>query len=112
MVESAKFSLEAAERQTAADVQAAFFRLQSAQRTFDLYDKSIITQAEARFDASEAGYRTGRVGFLELLESERFLLDTRVAAAMAEGQLGMALARLERATGLDLMSGSPSNQRP
>ena len=112
MVESAKLSLEAAERQTSADVQSAFFRLQSAQRTFDLYDKSIITQAEARYDASEAGYRTGRVGFLDLLESERFLLDTRVAAAMAEGQLGMALARLERATGLDLMSGLPSNQRP
>lgn len=112
MVESAKSSLEAAERQTYAEVQTAFFRLQSAQRTFDLYDKSIITQAEARFDASEAGYRTGRVGFLELLESERFLLDTRVAAAMAEGQLGMALARLERATGLDLMFGKPSNQRP
>lgn len=112
MVESAKLSLEAAERQTSADVQAAFFRMQSAQRTFDLYDKSIITQAEARFNASEAGYRTGRVGFLEFLESERFLLDTRIAAAMAEGQLGMALARLERATGLDLMSGAPSNQRP
>jgi outer membrane protein TolC len=112
MVESAKLSLEAAERQTSAEVQAAFYRLQSAQRTFDLYDKSIVTQAEARFDASEAGYRTGSVGFLELLESERFLLDTRVAAAMAEGQLGMALARLERATGLDLMFGSPSNQRP
>jgi hypothetical protein len=49
---------------------------------------------------------------MELLESERFLLDTRVAAAMAEGQLGMALARLERATGLDLMSGPFPGQRP
>lgn len=112
MVESARLALEASERQTSTDVQSAYFRAQSAQRTHALYKNSLIPQAGARFSASEAGYRTGRVGFLELLESERFLLDTRVAAAMAESQLGMALARLERATGLELMSGAFPGQRP
>ena len=55
-----------------------------------------------RFSASEAGYRTGKTDFLDLLESERFLLNARVMAAMAEGNVGMELARLERAVGTEL----------
>ena len=61
----------------------------------------MIPQAEARFKASDAAYRTGKGDFLDLLESERFLLNARTLAAMAEGNLGMQLARLERAAGTD-----------
>ena len=39
------------------------------------------------------------MSFLELLESERFLLNARVMEAMAEGNLGIQLARQERAVG-------------
>ena len=68
----------------------------------DLYKLSLIPQAEARFSASEARDRTGKTDFLDLLESEHFLLNARVMAATAEGNLGGALARLERAVGTDL----------
>ena len=71
-------------------------------RTFDLYKLSLIPQAEARFEASEASYRTGKTDFLDLLESERFLLNARVMAAMAEGNIGVQHARLERAVGTGL----------
>jgi cobalt-zinc-cadmium efflux system outer membrane protein len=67
-----------------------------------LYKTALVPQAEARFNASEAGYRTGKVDFLDLLESERFLLNARVMTVMAEGNVGMQLARLERAVGTDL----------
>ena len=102
MIESSQAGLEAVEKQTSFDVQDASFKLLTARRTFDLYNLSLIPQAEARFEASEAGYRTGKVEFLDLLESERFLLNARVMAAMAEGNVGMQLARLERAVGTDL----------
>ena len=36
---------------------------------------------------------------MDLLESERFLLNARTMAAMAEGNLGMQQARLERTAG-------------
>lgn len=112
MVESELLAKEAIERQSAADVQSAYFKLQSAQRTLDLYRTALIEQAEARFRASESGYRTGQIGFLDLLESERFLLDTRVMAAMAEGALGISWARLERAVGTDLTPGSAKSSQP
>jgi cobalt-zinc-cadmium efflux system outer membrane protein len=101
-VESNRAALEAVKKQTSFDVQDSHFKLVTAQRTLDLYKGSLIPQAEARFSASEAGYRTGTVDFLDLLESERFLLNARVMEVTAEGNVGMQLARLERAVGTDL----------
>ena len=99
MVASSQAAREAAERQTALDVQDTHFKFLTVRRTLELYQTELIPQAEASFSASEAGYRTGKVGFLDLLESERFLLNARVMAAMTEGTLGMQAARLERAVG-------------
>jgi len=102
MIESSQAGLEAVQRQVSFDVQDAYFKLKTARRTLDLYKTALIPQAETRFKASEAGYRTGRVDFLDLLESQRFLLNARVMAAMAEGNLGMQWARFERAVGTNL----------
>ncbi len=98
---------ESAERQSAFDVQDASFKLQTARRTLELYQTELIPQAEARFGASEAGYRTGKVDFMDLLESERFLLDAKTMAAMTEGTVGMQSARLERAIGREFQTGTP-----
>jgi outer membrane protein TolC len=101
---------EAAQRQSSLDVQDASFKLTTARRTLDLYRRELIPQSEARFAADEAGYQTGTVSFLDLLESERFLLNARLMAAMAEGNVGMQFARLERAVGRELKVGTSSSQ--
>ncbi|HNX52590.1 MAG TPA: TolC family protein [Pontiellaceae bacterium] len=93
---------EAAAQQSSFDVQDAAFKLQTARRTLELYRTELIPQAEARFSASEAGYRTGKTDFMDLLESERFLLNAKTMAAMMESTVGMQAARLERATGAAL----------
>jgi len=102
MIEASEAAKAATEQQAAFDVREAQFTLLTAQRTLDLYKNALIPQAQARFDASETGYRTGKVDFLDLLESERFLLNARVMASMAEGNVGIQAARLERALGTDL----------
>ena len=93
---------ESAEQQTSFDVQDASFKLQTARRTLELYRTELIPQAEARFSASEAGYRTGKTDFMDLLESERFLLNAKTMSAMMESTVGMQAARLERAAGTAL----------
>jgi outer membrane protein TolC len=93
---------EAAEQQTSFDVQDASFKLQTALRTLELYRTELIPQAEARFKASEASYRAGKTDFMELLESERFLLNARIMLAMTEGATGVQAAKLERAVGTAL----------
>lgn len=90
---------EAVERQILLDVQAACAELQAARRSLELYRNELLPQATARFRASEAGYRAGTLDFMDLLESERFLLDARRMAVMAESAAGAQAARLERAIG-------------
>jgi cobalt-zinc-cadmium efflux system outer membrane protein len=102
MIESAVADKKAAETRAAFDVRDAQFKVLTSRRTHDLYRNVLVPQAQARFEASEAGYQTGRVDFLDLLESERFLLDARIMAAMAEGNVGVQAALLERAIGTDL----------
>ena len=102
MQASSEAALEAAKRQSSLDVQDAHFKWVTAQRTLELYRTELIPQALARFNASEAGYRTGKVDFMDLLESERFMLGAIMMEAMAEGSVGMQAARLERAIGTTL----------
>jgi outer membrane protein TolC len=104
MVESEQAAREAAERQVMQEVQDALTQIQAAQRTLELTRKELIPQAELRFSASEAGYRSGgKADFMDLLESERFLLNARVMAVMAEAELGMQWARLARAVGVSVL---------
>ena len=98
-IASGRAAVEAAQRKAQFDVREGWFRLRNAQQTLDLYEKELVPQAELRFQASEAGYRAGRVDFMDLLESERFLLNARLMRVMAEGEVGMQNARLERAIG-------------
>jgi outer membrane protein TolC len=111
MQASSQAALEAAERQSAFDVQDAHFRLQTALRTLNIYRTELVPQAEARFSTSEAGYREGKVDFLDLLESERFLLNTKVMTVMSEGAAGVQAARLARAVGIDTAVVSPGDHK-
>lgn len=99
-------SSEAALQSTrpASRVRRAGRHVQTANRAADpgALPKELLPQSETRFKASEAAYRSGGGNFLELLESERFRLNARVMTAMAEANLGMQAARLERAIGTDL----------
>ncbi len=99
---SSEAAREAAKQNSALDVQDASFKLQTARRMLELYKSELIPQAEMRFAASEADYQTGKTDFMDFLESQRFLLGIRVMAAMEEGNVGMQLARLERAVGAGL----------
>lgn len=83
------------------EVTEATERTRTARERLERYKTSILPQAEAAFASSEASYRTGRVDFLDYLDSERMLLEMRKDYAMVIADLGMQLAALERAIGLD-----------
>ncbi len=104
MVQSEQASREAAQRQVLQEVQDALTQIQAAQRSLSLTSKELVPQAELRLSASEAAYRSGGKGdFMDLLESERFLLNARVMKVMAEAELGMQWARLARACGVSVL---------
>jgi outer membrane protein, heavy metal efflux system len=91
-----------AENTVFSEVQDAWFRAQITQDQVTLYTESLLPQAEQTFDASQAGYEAGTVNFIELLDSERALLNFRLGLIMSETDLAKALAALERAMGVEL----------
>lgn len=110
MKASSEATRESEIRRSALDVQNAWFKLRAARDTLDLYRGRLVPDAIARFEASEAGYRTGKVDFLDLLESQRFLLAAHIMIALTEGNIGMQTARLERAVGVSLQAKPPPGE--
>lgn len=101
-------ALESAERQLEFEIRNACFKIETARRSLALTREALLPQAESRFVSAEAAYRSGKIPFADLLESQRFALEARVMEAMTEGELGMQTARLERAAGADLKASAAS----
>jgi outer membrane protein TolC len=57
----------------------------------------MLPQAEEALDSALAGYSAGSHGALDLLDSERVLLQVRIAEARARTDLAIAVALLEGA---------------
>jgi len=81
------------------EVQDAYINLESLREQLDLYRHALIPQAEQSMESSEAAYETGKLTFLELLDSERFLLNVRYGYAKIKSDYLIAQADMERALG-------------
>ncbi|MEQ9642620.1 MAG: efflux transporter outer membrane subunit [Alphaproteobacteria bacterium] len=84
--------------QAIADVQTALVALASAEtRRDDL--TAAVAAAEAAARQAETLYTQGLTGFLDVLDAQRTLLDTRQSLVIAEADIGLAAADLHSAVG-------------
>lgn len=83
----------------AASIQRAWFEHTDADRRVRLYEQVLVPRAEESLRASLAGFRAGGTSFLDLLDTERTLLEFAVASERARADRGRALARLNRLVG-------------
>lgn len=83
----------------AARIQRAWFDHTDANRRVQLYEQTLIPKAEESLKASLVGFRAGETSFLDLLDTERTLLEFAVAAERAHADRGKALARLNTLVG-------------
>jgi len=74
-------------------------KMQAQQQVADLYRTTILPQAEQHFEAARAAYRTGRTGFLDVLEAERAVLEFRLAYYRALVEREIQAATLEQVVG-------------
>jgi cobalt-zinc-cadmium efflux system outer membrane protein len=93
------------ESKTLSLVNELFFEVKTASEEVNLYKYSLIPQAEQSLKASEVGYLAGKVDFLNLLDSERMLLQIKTGYFKAVTDLGKSLAQLERVVGKNLTGG-------
>lgn len=80
-------------------VRAVGFRIGTQEEQISLFENTLIPQADQALKSTEAAYSTGTLGVLELLDSERVLLNVRLGLAQLRTDYMKSLAEMERAIG-------------
>tara|TARA_R110002072_G_scaffold42064_13_gene118267 strand:+ start:60095 stop:61345 length:1251 start_codon:yes stop_codon:yes gene_type:complete len=91
--------LDSTINQLSAQIHQAWFEHTDADRRVRLYEDSLIPKAQESLSASLAGFRTGDSEFLDLLDTQRTLLEFGISAQRARADRGKALATLNRLVG-------------
>jgi cobalt-zinc-cadmium efflux system outer membrane protein len=88
-------------------VRSIGFRIGTIQNQIDLFENALLPQADQALRSSEAAYSTGTLGVLDLLDSERLLLEVRLGLAQLRSDYLKSLAEMERAIGVAFPRGMP-----
>jgi len=84
------------------DVESAFLSMKAAEEQVQLFQGRILNNAERAYEMANSSYKEGKATYLELLESERALTDSRIEYAETLFNFRSSLAALERAVAGDL----------
>ena len=82
-----------------ASIRAIGFRIASLAEQMKLFEQTLLPQAEQAVRSTEDAYSTGTVGVLDLLDSERVLLDVRLGLARLMSDYMKSRTEMERAIG-------------
>ncbi len=84
------------------EIQEAVIKIESHYNSMQLYDQTVIPQAEQTLQSTIAAYQTGKTDFLMLLDSYRMLLMSKLDYYMAKMNYLSSQAALEQAVGLSI----------
>jgi len=99
---SAEASYQAMRNMVLFEVQNALAKFNTTERRVNLFQTSIIPQAEQTLKAATVAYETGKVDFLTLMNSERMLRDTKLKYYKILMDHATNFANLERVVGVRL----------
>ena len=102
MVKAQEKKHESILNQTLFEVKDYLFKLKTARDSYDLYKNALLPQAEQSMKSAEAGYVTGIVSFLDLLDAERILLMSYFGYWRGYTDYLKYIADLERTVGVEL----------
>jgi outer membrane protein TolC len=101
-LEASRKKYENVENSISFEVEDLYFKIITYRDIISLYKTALIPQTEQSFEAAKTSYETGKVDFLNWLDSERVLLQTRLAYYKAIVDYQKSIAFLERVVGKDL----------
>ena len=90
------------ENMTLFEVKESYSKVGARKKLVEQFETSFIPQAEQALKASLIGYEANQIDFLNLLDSQRMLLDIKIDYYDTLVELEMAKAELEKAVGIDL----------
>lgn len=84
------------------EVEDVYYKILAYKDIVDLYETALVPQTEQAFEAARTAYESDKVDFLNWLDAERVLLQTRLAYHKAIADYEKSIAYLERVVGRDL----------
>jgi outer membrane protein, heavy metal efflux system len=93
------------ENQTRFQIKDLLAKLRATDQVAILYRTTILPQAAQSLDSARAGYRTGKAGFLDLIETERALRGFQLEYFKSVVEREHRLAELEQVVGSDFEQG-------
>jgi outer membrane protein TolC len=108
-IEEARANMRATEAsrvQYSRDLAASFVlnlaALRNDERQIDLLEKIVLPRARQTVELSHTSYAAGKIGFLELLDAQRTLLDVRLTLAELRTEREKAVAAIETWSAVDV----------
>ncbi len=99
---AAELSRAQTENDLVARAEQALYDYRDAERKVRLYEGSLIPKAEESLRAGVTAWETGAGDFLDVLDTERMLLELHLSRERARAERLRALSDLERLSGADL----------
>ena len=86
--------------QAMASADRIYYQIQNLSRLIELYQGTLIPQASQAVNLAQTWYESGESSFNDLIESRLVLGDFQLAGARAQADYLIALAELQRLTGV------------
>ncbi len=91
--------LKELKNKTVAEITHAIYRYETADRNRKLYKLKLVPKSKITIATTEALYKTGKVDFLELIDSETRFLNYSLALKKAIRDMNMEAAKIEKLVG-------------
>lgn len=108
--EAAEATRENQANQLEARLKMALYRFRDAGRKIDLYGTTLLVQARSAFSVAQQNYESGASDFLNLIDSQRALLEIELEYQQALANQQKALAEIEMLVGRNLERHEPSRR--
>ena len=82
-----------------ATLEQQLYLARDTSRQIQLYRESLVPRARQAYEVTETAFRSGEATFLDLIDSERVLLEFGLSLDRAQAERAQALARLDRLVG-------------
>jgi len=83
----------------AAQLKLTLYRYRDAERKIDLYRDTLLPKARQAIKVTEASFRAGKAGFLDLIDAQRVALAFELALQRAQADRAQRLAEIEMLVG-------------
>ena len=105
---AARARKRATENDLVQQVFQTYARAEALQRQIRLYQERLLPESRETFEATLAGFQSGRTGALRWIEAQRDLLDAEMGRLMLEADYLTTMIEIERLSAIELVHEQPT----